>query len=648
MAHHLEHQPKSKEFLKSLGDFFKRDLISMPLVKKYPHTMVARNCGRRLATLEFDTSAYPNIEYIAGDRLSVYPANPADHVSFIMKHLIDDVGPSKPMSPLLSVTSSDEHQQARKKSKSSSVQNNWARFVQLNGKDSLRLALIHLYDITTAPSRDLLRIMAENCSNKEHKAKLISLSKTDELWETWICSGLRNIKTTFEEFSSCKMSAKTLLSELILQQPRQYSLSSIKASKRFRTEIIVVGHQFSTTDISKNLQNIKEHDNLSMAANIKSSKSPASGIKHVNYVPQPSGSSLRLISTSLRSLRMADFDSASPISSQQVRRVPDYSGPLISLYAGSTLEGAESTKSSNSLRGAKSSVRSLLVQSNLDAANRQSAASSGKLFEGLCSNYLLGMGQNEHVICEFVENPRFTLKGNRERPIMMIGQDVGMFAYRAFWQQRAVEQDRAQLFYTLFKDLSPKKFGDMQLVCVTGNRCKLEDLFKREISNNLRSKVLSSAVSVNRDHLLALLDSAATSSQASGTSSSLGAANATDRHSTRLPIESRELLELGQRMAKLLVENNGCLYTCCDPQMTQALEILAVESVSKLGGLPRKKVMALLPKWKGRKSGETNLRQPQKPSTPEGSASNSNSFLFTLENPFERAQIVQEIYDPSV
>lgn len=93
------------------------------------------------------------------------------------------------------------------------------------------------------------------------------------------------------------------------------------------------------------------------------------------------------------------------------------------------------------------------------------------------SNYLLDLRPgHDYVICEFVENPRFTLKGNRERPIMMIGQDIGLVAYRAFWQQRHYEHDRAQTFYKLFKDLAPKKFGEMHLVRIVGSRHKLEDL----------------------------------------------------------------------------------------------------------------------------------------------------------------------------
>lgn len=636
----MNYQPKSQEFVKNLSEFFKRDLISIPLIKKYPHQLFNQRCGIKASTLELDTSAYPNIEYIAGNRLSVYPVNPHDHVESILKHLIDDISGTP--------GTSNGTANIKKRIKLSDP---WAKFVQLNGRDSVRMALSYLYDITTAPSRELVRVMAEYCSNKEHKVRLIAISKTDESWEKWICQSLRTLKSTLDEFSSCCISAKSLFSELTLQQPRQYSISSIKSNKRFRTEIIVFQHKFTTKQIAYSLQQIKEREYSIRDQQDSNNQTPKSPMPigstgtlqvhpttvHINHDDTGSHRS----TSSVRSLRNVVPYGLSPISTQQVKKVPAYSGPLMSLYASSSKIGSKGVQSGiNSYRQSQISLqgKELIPQQAAKAikssTNSLVSGSQEKQYDGLCSSYLLSLNVNDYIVCEFVENPRFTLKGNRERPIMMIGQDVGVIAYRPFWQQRALEHDRAQIFYTLFKDLSPKKFGDMQLVCITGNRCKIEDLFKREINATITNKIISSVSYVNKSHLLNILDSAAAGSESGRLADAKQQQQQADNNGqNKVPIESKELVDLGKRISKLLIENNGCLYTCCDPQMTQAIEILTVESITRNHGMAKDRVMALLPTLKGRKVNDKD---------------NNNKFLFTLENPFEKAQIVQEVYDSSI
>lgn len=608
--------PKPSEFVQSLSGFFKRDLISLPLIRKHPHQSVTQRCGLKAATLELDTAAFPNIDYIAGDRLSIYPTNPTDHVSSIMAHLFDDLQ-TQP------AANGPAAAQARKVVK---ISETWAKFLQVNGRDSLKLALLHLYDIMTAPSRDLLHLMADCCTNKDHAARLRVISKSDESWEKWVSQGLRTLKSTLDEFNSCKrMSAKTLFSHLTLQQPRQYSISSIKSSKRFRTEIVVIQHKFTLKHIMRSLQSMKEQE-LNDKSKSGRATSPGGSIGplqthpttvHVNHHETESEHS-----TSARSLRSMWSFATSPLTAQQVKRIPPYAGPLMSMYATSSLNAPSPSRTTSGSRISHSSSRSKLpaVQTQADNA-AVSSASIEKGFDGLCSTYLLNLNPNEHIVCEFVENPRFTLKGNRERPIMMIGQDIGVVAFRPFWQQRSFEHDRAQVFYTMFKDLAAKKFGDMQLVCLTGSKCKIEDLFKQELKSVVANKILSSVSYINRGHLLNILDSAA----ATANNFSLA---------TKISMEPKELADLGSRIAKLIVDHNGCLYTCCDPQMTQAIEILTIESIARSGALSREKAMELLPKWKGRKARERSLK--------------SDGFVFTLENPFEKAQIVEEIYDTTI
>lgn len=642
-SHHHHDHLKFNDFIKSLSSFFQRDLISIPLVKKYPHNQVTKRCGLKAATLELDTAAYPNIEYIAGNRLSIYPINPLDHVDVIVKHVQDDI-------TLASTTSSPHSPKARRQHQLTDI---WSRFVQLHGRDSIRLALVYLYDITTAPSRDLLRIMAENCLDRSHKSRLIHISKSDEAWEKWVCSGLRTLKSTFEEFSSCSLAAKVLFSELTLQQPRQYSISSIKSSKRFRTEIIVIQHRFDTRQIAITLESLKEQDLGERSTgqerhqpgenshDASPSQLRSSVQSHPTSVRVSHGEPVRSArsSASIRSLRSIVSFGVSPISTQQVRKVPAYSGPLVSQYASGI-----GSLGPNSRLGSRISASRLAR--DLDATGKKgsnsNSLSSGRQYEGLCSNYLLNLNSSDHIICEFVENPRFTLKGNRERPILMIGQDVGLIAFRAFWQQRGLEHDRAQMFYTLFRDLSPKKFGDLQLVCLTGNICKIEDLFRHTINYELTRKVLSSVLYVDCKQLANILDKAAlTSNVDESPSASLDGRKKiarAKRPQSNITMD-KDLVELGDRISSLLVDNNGCLYTCCDRQMTQAIDILIMESVLRNHpSLNKGQVMALLNKWKGNSK---PLAQPK-------SLGEGKNFIYTFENPFERAQVVQEIYDVTI
>lgn len=603
-------QPLPAEMVKCLGSFFKRGLITIPLTRKHQHQQFQQRSGLQAATLELDTGAYPNIEFVAGSRLSVYPPNPADHVQAILKHLVDDVSPVKSSSGTRSPRSATGHQQHGPSPASNDNANDsssrrlselsnesWAKFIQLNGRESLRLALTHLYDIMTPPSRDLLRLMADFCGqNQQHRNRLQAICKSDESWEKWICATRRTIRSTLEEFESVRLPAWPFLKELSLQQPRQYSISSIKSTKRFRVEIIVFEHRFSARQIGLNLQNVREREKLSEAEPSLAAMATASGAEAgQKSISSGQKSSSKL--SSMRSIRSISTFAASPISTHQLKVVPTYSGPLMSSYAASVTSAIGPARDEPIPLGAAASRKQQSASRSPTPAETSNSLTS---FGGLCSRYLLELKPQDQVLCEFIENPLFTLKGNRERPIMMIGQDVGVVAFRAFWQQRGLEHDRAQIFYSLFKDLSPKKFGDMQLVCVTGSRCKVEDLFKREIDWAVSSKILASAQYIQKNHINGLIE------------------QPNQMHPT--------VSSLGQRIYKLLVGMNGCLYTCCDPQVSQAIEILIVESCSK--HMSRQQAVSLLPKWKGRQ---------------QRVSSTGN-----IENHYEHVQIVQEIYDFSI
>lgn len=599
-------QVKAMSLAKQIGECFKRSLIAIPLVHKYPHQGITQRSGLRAATLEFDTAAFPNIEYIAGTRMSIYPPNSASDVEHIMSKLTDDFvhsdyPASRAQSPANATLAT-----TNKRQKTVSVFEPVVKF-------GLKQSLAHLFDLTSAPTPEVLRVLSEFAKSRVQRELLLEASKSAEAYEKWLTGSsgeLRTLRHVLDEFCG-QVSARALLSVLPLQSARQYSVSSIKSTKRFRTEIIVVQHKFSAAQIAAKLQLTKE----AAAGPLSPLASPASQQSAVAK-PLESMHESRGSKRSLNSLRSLAVQAASPISMHQVKRVPSFSGPLISRYA----------SSASSFNKRASHQQHQQHQHPQQAAHTRQ--SSQKPFNGLCSTYLLNLEPNkDYVICEFVENPRFTLKGNRERPILMIGQDIGVVAFRAFWQQRSLEFDRAQVFYTLFKDLAPKKFGEMHLVTLGGSRVRVEELFWREINAMLASKILASSATVNRASLLQLLH------DATATSGSPSSATNTSDSPRILEIKSKDLHELGLKMARLLTEANGCVYTCCDPHLTQAIELLLIESLASLLQVGRDKAAALLPRWKGRR-----------PATD----ANMQKFVFTLENNFERAQIVHEVYDSSI
>lgn len=460
--------------------------------------------------------------------MTVYPVNSKEVVSSICCKIVDDI--------------------VKDKIQPNSI---WAKSF-MRGECNVRFALSHYFDITSAPSRDLLKLIMDSCSSKEHKQRLRQILDDPKQYTQWLSSSLRTLKTTLDEFSSAVISARLLFNELPPMQPRQYSISVIKSSKRFKTEIVVIQHKFS-------LININSPSAIELAAKA------AGAVSTFNPVTS---------TTSGRSVVLA--------------------------------EKSPSDKSANSK----------VLGGNSSAIHGQGSTLFGQFdcqYNGLCSTYLINLPINEHVICEFVENPRFTLKGNRERPTIMLGQDTGLLAFRTFWQQRNLEFDRAQIFYTMFKDLSPKHFGDMMIIIVTGGKTRLEELFKREIAKMVSNKVISQSLYVSKQSLLLYALSAVT-----------GQTNQIVE-----PNIQKELDHLGLNLAKMLIEKNGTLYTCCDEAISEAIEKLTIDSIVKHHNYTKERANALVQKMKGKAHKDVM----------------NTKFLFQLQNSHEKSQYIQEVYE---
>ncbi|XP_034279391.1 nitric oxide synthase 3 isoform X2 [Pantherophis guttatus] len=91
---------------------------------------------------------------------------------------------------------------------------------------TLRQALTYFLDITTAPSPQLLQLLATLAEHRGEREKLQRLSQDSLLYEEWKWFRCPTVVELLEEFPSVVLPTSLLLTQLPLLQARQYSVSS--------------------------------------------------------------------------------------------------------------------------------------------------------------------------------------------------------------------------------------------------------------------------------------------------------------------------------------------------------------------------------------------------------------------------------------
>ena len=156
--------------------------------------------------VEFDLEE-SNVQYEAGDHLVVYPVNDADLVERLEKLCncnLDEVF------TLANGDNSDNH--------------------PLTSLTTYRAALTHYLEITAHPSPDVIKVLADYCSNEEDKELLTLMSSPtkegEAKYQEWIEDASRNIVHVLEDIPSCRPPIDRICELMPRLQPRFYSISS--------------------------------------------------------------------------------------------------------------------------------------------------------------------------------------------------------------------------------------------------------------------------------------------------------------------------------------------------------------------------------------------------------------------------------------
>ncbi|XP_026580948.1 nitric oxide synthase, endothelial-like, partial [Pseudonaja textilis] len=166
---------------------------------------------RSTLLVRLQTDGQPELQYQPGDHVSIFPANRAALVEALMQ-LVQDP-------PLAEEPVAGETRGAV------GVKRMWVPSQRLPAC-TLRQALTYFLDITTAPSPQLLQVLATLAEDRAEREKLQRLSQDSLLYEEWKWFRCPTVVELLEEFPSVVLPTSLLLTELPLLQARQYSVSS--------------------------------------------------------------------------------------------------------------------------------------------------------------------------------------------------------------------------------------------------------------------------------------------------------------------------------------------------------------------------------------------------------------------------------------
>jgi NADPH-ferrihemoprotein reductase len=115
---------------------------------------------------------------------------------------------------------------------------------------TVRNALLHGCDVTTAPRKSLLRVLAEHCSEETEKNRLLFLCSRQgrDAYATAILAARPTLLDLLTTFSSCKPPLDALLDALPALPPRMYSItcSPLCSPNRIQVAFTIVKYTTAT------------------------------------------------------------------------------------------------------------------------------------------------------------------------------------------------------------------------------------------------------------------------------------------------------------------------------------------------------------------------------------------------------------------
>ncbi|XP_042331853.1 nitric oxide synthase, endothelial isoform X2 [Sceloporus undulatus] len=207
----LSNHPSSLDLLAGLTHVHKRKVAPCHVlsVKK----LQSPESTRSTILVQLQTGDNPQLSYLPGDHVGIFPANSTELVDDLLQRVEDPPPPNE--------TVAVETLEAGLEG----IKRLWVPSSRL-APCTLRQALTYFLDITTPPSPQLLQILANQASSPEEKEKLQRLSKDSFLYEEWKWFRCPTMVEVMEEFPSILLPTSLLLTQLPLLQPRYYSISS--------------------------------------------------------------------------------------------------------------------------------------------------------------------------------------------------------------------------------------------------------------------------------------------------------------------------------------------------------------------------------------------------------------------------------------
>ncbi|XP_070800704.1 nitric oxide synthase 3 isoform X2 [Pituophis catenifer annectens] len=195
------------------------DLTKMHKRKVFPCYVISvknlqsADSGRATILVRLQMGDQPELHYQSGDHVSIFPANRPELVEALMQ-LVQDAPPAEEPVAVETLEAGTE-----------GVKRMWVPSHCLP-PCTLRQALTYFLDITTAPSPQLLQLLATLAEHRGEREKLQRLSQDSLLYEEWKWFRCPTVVELLEEFPSVVLPTSLLLTQLPLLQAHQYSVSS--------------------------------------------------------------------------------------------------------------------------------------------------------------------------------------------------------------------------------------------------------------------------------------------------------------------------------------------------------------------------------------------------------------------------------------
>ncbi|XP_067654893.1 nitric oxide synthase, inducible-like [Haliotis asinina] len=166
-----------------------------------------------LVRLETDSNSAMN--YSPGDHLAIFPSNPPEMVEGILSRLHE--------APLASQIMRIE--MMREDTRARGIAEMWGIWDKLPSC-SLRTAFTQYLDVTTPPTQELLKMLSTVADDNQDQDRLDMLATDSNMYEEWRDRHAPTVLEVMKEFSSLRVPATLLVTQLPLLKQRYYSISS--------------------------------------------------------------------------------------------------------------------------------------------------------------------------------------------------------------------------------------------------------------------------------------------------------------------------------------------------------------------------------------------------------------------------------------